>query len=90
MITRMTQYNLSNLLSGFCKFPLYATISEMYGTNVTDKLSSIHWFDVVGDELLHESIRRIETRQLATNPDDYFCREFNTPFKEYLNKLVNK
>lgn len=90
MITRMAQYNMSDLLKGFCKFPLYATISEMYGTNVTNKLSSIDWFDVLGDELLHESIRRIETRQLATNPNDCFCREFNTPFKEYLDKLVNK
>lgn len=90
MITRIAQYNLSDLFTGFCKKPMHIEINESYGSSITNQFSSFYWFDVVGDELLYESIRRIETRQLATNPDDYFCREFNTPFKEYLNKLVNK
>jgi len=90
MITRIAQYHQSDLFTGFCKRPMYITISEMYEHDVTDKFSSFYWFDIVGDELLSESIRRIETNALSQNPSDYFCKEFNTDFKQYLNKLVSK
>jgi hypothetical protein len=90
MITRIAQHQLSDLYRGFCKNPLYITISQIYESGVTDRFSSFYWFDVVGDELLSESIRRIETSALSQNPSDYFCKEFNTDFKQYLNRLVSK
>lgn len=90
MITRIAHWHQSTLFLGFCKQPLYITISDMYESDVTNKFSAFYWFDIVGDELLSESIRRIETSALSQNPSDSFCKEFNNDFKQYLARLVSK